>query len=123
MNINLIYEPYIFSFFIAVFITLIYYFYEKYKDNKKELDDEEEPNNNILLKSIGLLIITYTIVMILYYSYKYISFNKISMIGGTTTLINLNNKDEKKIDEKKREKIMEKLTIVDDDIDVNILEN
>ena len=68
--------------------------------------------------------------MIMYYSYKYISFeNSIPlMAGGAASLaVQSTKKDNQNEDtnelERRREKMMERLTIVDDDIDVDILED
>ena len=76
--------------------------------------------------------------MILYYSYKYVSFDYVGtftlpiLAGGAKkninisdeinegTEINNNLSNEREI---RREKMMERLTIMDDDIDVDILED
>ena len=127
MNIDLIYEPYIFTFVIALIISVVYYFYEK---NKIDQSEEEQKDNNLFGKSIIALLLSYIIIMILYYSYKYISFEfngSVPIIagGGVKSILSNSESDDKNIDAviKKREKIMERLTVVDDDIDVSILED
>ena len=127
MNIDLIYEPYIFTFVITLIISVVYYFYEK---NKIDQLEEEQKDNNLFGKSIIVLLLSYIIIMILYYSYKYISFEfkgsvPIIVGGGVKSILGNNESGDKNIDAviKKREKIMERLTVVDDDIDVSILED
>ena len=126
MNLNIIYEPYIFSFIVALLISIIYYFNER----NKIVDEDEELHNDtsLLTKSIVALLISYIIIMIIYYSYKYLSFEFTStalMAGGAKVTSGNEDSSQMNIEEvnKKREKIMEKLTVVDDDVDVSILEN
>ena len=126
MNLNIIYEPYIFSFIVALLISIIYYFNER----NKIVDEDEEIQNDasLLTKSIVALLISYIIIMIIYYSYKYLSFNFTStalMAGGAKVTSSNEESSQMNIEEvnKKREKIMERLTVVDDDVDVSILEN
>ena len=124
---NIIYEPYVFSFILSLIISIVYYVYEK---NKTEDDDDEIPKDNLLAKSIVALLLSYIIIMILYYSYKYITFefkSSLPMIGGSAAILRKEHikKDENDIEDLniRREKMMERLTIVDDDIDVSILED
>jgi len=126
MNLNIIYEPYIFSFIVALLISIIYYFNER----NKIVDEDEEIQNDasLLTKSIVALLISYIIIMIIYYSYKYLSFEFTSttlMAGGAKVTSGNEDSSQMNIEEvnKKREKIMERLTVVDDDVDVSILEN
>ena len=123
---NIIYEPYVFSFILSLIISIVYYVYEK---NKTE-DDDEIPKDNLLAKSIVALLLSYIIIMILYYSYKYVTFefkSSLPMIGGSAAILRKEHikKDENDIEDLniRREKMMERLTIVDDDIDVSILED
>ena len=125
---NIIYEPYVFSFILSLIISIVYYVYEK---NKTEDDDDDDiPKDNLLAKSIVALLLSYIIIMILYYSYKYVTFefkSSLPMIGGSATVLRKEfiKKDENDIEDLniRREKMMERLTIVDDDIDVSILED
>ena len=124
---NIIYEPYVFSFILSLIISIVYYVYEK---NKTEDDDDEIPKDNLLAKSIVALLLSYIIIMILYYSYKYVTFefkSSLPMIGGSAAILRKEHikKDESDIENLniRREKMMERLTIVDDDIDVSILED
>lgn len=124
---NIIYEPYVFSFILSLIISIVYYVYEK---NKTEDDDDDTPKDNLLAKSVVALLLSYIIIMILYYSYKYITFefkSSLPMIGGSAAILRKEHikKDENDIEDLniRREKMMERLTIVDDDIDVSILED
>lgn len=130
MNMNIIYEPYVFSFILSLIFSIIYYVYERNKIDDYE-EEDENPKDNLLSKSIIALLLSYIIIMILYYSYKYVTFefkSTIPLMGGAATHIlqKENNKNEgKNIEElnERREKMMERLTIIDDDVDVSILED
>ena len=67
--------------------------------------------------------------MIIYYSYKYISFeskNILPVMAGGAVLsksVDVEKEINREELESRREKMMERLTIVDDDIDVSILED
>ena len=127
---NIIYEPYIFSLILSILISIVYYFYKK--NNLNNLDDEElaETDTNLLAPTIVVLLLSYIIIMIIYYSYKYISFefkSTLPVMAGGGTVLSKSLDVEKEINreelESRREKMMERLTIVDDDIDVSILED
>ena len=127
MNLKILYEPYILCFIIALILSTLYYFYEKNRlrkeDKLNKTEDIGEPN--IFPKTVISLLSTYIISLMSYYCYKYFSFNikinnqnsQTNQSGGSVL------KENDEIRELKREKIMEKLTIVDDDIDVGILED
>jgi hypothetical protein len=125
---KILYEPYVMSFFIALIFSLAYYLF---KNNIKNNNQKEEEDENLLTNSVIVLLLSYIIIMIMYYSYKYISFeNSIPfMTGGSaiTALTNSSKKHKENEDshelERRREKMMERLTVVDDDIDVDILED
>lgn len=120
---NIISEPYIFSFILSLIVSAAYYFYKK---NKVD-DDDSEKSSNLITSTIIVLLLSYIIIMILYYSYKYISYDFKSslplMAGGAKILSNPEKKENIEAILQKREKIAERLTIVDDDIDVSILED
>ena len=129
MNMNIIYEPYVFSFILSLIISIIYYVYEKNKIDDYD-EEDENPKDNLLSKSIIALLLSYIIIMILYYSYKYVTFefkSTIPMIGGSAASILKNENKKENINNEelneRREKMMERLTIVDDDVDVSILED
>jgi hypothetical protein len=123
MDLKILYEPYILCLLLAVIISIFYYFNEKSNyeksvklSNKKGEDVEE---NNILPKTIISLLASYMLMLMGFYCYKYFNVDTlISQSGGGSVLKNKND-----VNEAKRDKIMERLTIVDDDIDVGILED
>jgi hypothetical protein len=123
MDLKIIYEPYILCLLLAVIICIFYYFYEKnnyeksVKLSKKKGEEIEE--NNILPKTVISLLASYMLMLMGFYCYKYFNMDTIiSQSGGVDVLKNKNE-----INEAKRDKIMERLTIIDDDIDVGILED
>ena len=127
---NIIYEPYIFSLILSILIGIVYYFYKKNKFNNLDEEELAETDTNLLAPTIVVLLLSYIIIMIIYYSYKYISFELKStlpvMAGGGTGLsksLDVEKEINREELESRREKMMERLTIVDDDIDVSILED
>lgn len=126
---NIIYEPYIFSLILSILISIVYYFYKKNTFNN--LDDEElaETDTNLLAPTVVVLLLSYIVIMIIYYSYKYISFeskNILPVMAGGAVLsksVDVEKEINREELESRREKMMERLTIVDDDIDVSILED
>jgi len=113
MNLTILYEPYVLFLIISILISIAYYFYESNKNKNKE----ETPKKSVLPQTIVSLLVSYIVMLMSYFCYKYFhSFSSptVSMSGG-------NQEDE--INELKRQKIIARLTVVDDDIDVGILEN
>ncbi len=123
MNINIIYEPYILSLIIASIIGIIYYFFQKNKnENKDGNNDENNDENNLLSETIITLLISYIILMIIYYSYKYLSFQKssLALMTGGSVLNASRNEEIEENEEKKRiksETIENSVTVCDDDTD------
>ena len=130
MNLNIIYEPYVFSFILSIIISIGWYIYQK-----NNIEDTEESKNNesssLVPNAIIVLLLSYIIIMIIYYSYKYISleskgtFSTAILTGGALASKTNNIEKEINIEEmnNRREKMMERLTIIDDDVDVSILED
>ena len=110
---NFIYEPWFICLLISILLTVIYYAI-KLQMNKKKEDEEENSNNNIVNTFI-FFIISFILLLILYYLYKYFSDEKYEMKGGA----------DQTFEQKKalKTKIADRLTVVDDDIDVGILED
>lgn len=125
MDLKILYEPYILCLLLAIIISIFYYFYEKnnYEKSVKlaKKKGEELDENNIFPKTVISLLGSYMVMLMGFYCYKYFSLDvKITQSGGNTISV-LKNKNE--VNEARREKIMERLTIVDDDVDVGILED
>ena len=115
MNLTILYEPYVLFLIISILISIAYYFYESNKNKNK--NKEDIPKKSVLPQTIVSLLVSYIVMLMSYFCYKYFhSFSSptVSMSGG-------NQEDE--INELKRQKIIARLTVVDDDIDVGILEN
>ena len=113
MNLTILYEPYVLFLIISILISIAYYFYESNKNKNKG----ETPKKSVLPQTIVSLLVSYIVMLMSYFCYKYFhSFSSptVSMSGG-------NQEDE--MNELKRQKIIARLTVVDDDIDVGILEN
>lgn len=109
---NFIYEPWFICLLISVLLSAIYYAV-KLQVNKKK--DDEEDNSNNAVNTFIFFIISYILLLILYYLYKYLSDEKYELKGGAEQTI-----EQKKI---LKTKIADRLTVVDDDIDVGILED
>lgn len=130
MNLNIIYEPYVFSFILSIIISIGWYLYQKNNVEEMEESDNKEPSS-LVPSAVIVLLLSYIIIMILYYSYKYISleskgtFSTAILTGGALSSKTNNIEKEINIEEmnNRREKMMERLTIVDDDVDVSILED
>lgn len=125
MNIKILYEPYVLFFILAILISIGYYVYMNQQEEKNE-NEEEGPS--LIPKTIICVLSSYILMLMTYFCYKYFSFNgqllnplqkhsiKETQSGGGT-----HTENEEK--EARRQKIMERLTIVDDDVDVSILED
>lgn len=111
---NFIYEPWFICLLISILITIIFYAVNlQVKKNKKSKNKKEEDNN--LTNTFIFFIISFILLMIFYYLYKYFNDDTYIASGGNTQTL-----DQKNI---LRNKIADKLTVVDDDIDVGILED
>lgn len=98
--IKILYEPYVIIIFISLLITTITYFITNYIN--KDKDDEQKYNISKIL--LYTFIVSFLILMILKYFLSYMNNNKFFQKGGET-----NTSD--------------KLTIIADDIDCNLLDN
>lgn len=125
MNIKILYEPYVLFFILAILISIGYYVYMNQQEEKNE---NEEEGTSLIPKTIICVLSSYILMLMTYFCYKYFSFNgqllnplqkssiKETQSGGGILAENEEN-------EARRQKIMERLTIVDDDVDVSILED
>lgn len=97
--INLLYEPYVIIIFISLIITLIAYFILK---NNKDKEDKTD-NSNIPKILLYTFIISLILLAAIKYGVYYMNKNNYFQKGGVSDPI-------------------DRLTIVADDIDCNILE-
>lgn len=108
---NFIYEPWFICLLISILLSAIYYAIKLQTKKKKK---EEEDNNNTVNTFI-FFIISFILLLALYYLYKYFNDEKYELKGGAEQTL-----EQKKI---LKTKIADRLTVVDDDIDVGILED
>lgn len=125
MNIKILYEPYVLFFILAILISIGYYVYMNQQEEKNE---NEEEGTSLIPKTIICVLSSYILMLMTYFCYKYFSFNgqllnplQKSSIKETQSGGGILAENEEK--EARRQKIMERLTIVDDDVDVSILED
>lgn len=125
MNIKILYEPYVLFFILAILISIGYYVYMNQQEEKNE---NEEEGTSLIPKTIICVLSSYILMLMTYFCYKYFSFNgqllnplQKSSIKETQSGGGTHTENEEK--EARRQKIMERLTIVDDDVDVSILED
>ena len=125
MNIKILYEPYVLFFILAILISIGYYVYMNQQEEKNE---NEEEGTSLIPNTIICVLSSYILMLMTYFCYKYFSFNgqllnplQKSSIKETQSGGGIPVENEEK--EARRQKIMERLTIVDDDVDVSILED
>lgn len=125
MNIKILYEPYVLFFILAILISIGYYVYMNQQEEKNE---NEEEGTSLIPKTIICVLSSYILMLMTYFCYKYFSFNgqllnplQKSSIKETQSGGGILAENEEK--EARRQKIMERLTIVDEDVDVSILED
>jgi uncharacterized membrane protein len=94
--VNILYEPYVIIIFLSLIITVIAYFILK----KNENPDNPDKNNSIIL--LYTFIITLVILILSKFGITYMNNNNFLQKGGVD--------------------ISERLTIVADDIDFNLIE-
>lgn len=97
--INILYEPYVIIIFLSLIITIVAYFI--IKNNEKNEKNEGNKNNSIIL--LYTFIISLVILILLKFGITYLNNNNYFQKGGVD--------------------ISERLTIVADDIDFNLIED
>jgi heme/copper-type cytochrome/quinol oxidase subunit 2 len=98
----MLYQPYVISIITALIITLIAYFIINYDNKLKENDGNNKKNNTLTL--LIIFIVSFLGIMMLKYLLDYANKNNIFQKGGN-----------------KLEIIKDNLTIIDDDIDIDII--
>ena len=99
--INLLYDPYVIIIFISLFITLIAYFIIRYNNNTTT--NEDDKNINISKVLFITFIISFLILILIKYGMTYLNKNTFFQKGGVDPV--------------------ERLTIIADDLDYDIMEN
>ena len=111
--VKIICEPHFIIIIISIIISVVTYFLLKNdKKNKKDLKDEKNVAN-IGKQVLYSFLISFVLLIVVYYSYSYLSKNNYFQEGGSIK----NNSEEIK------NNILEKLTIIADDVDCGLLED
>lgn len=98
--INILYEPYVIIIFLSIIITVIAYFIIKRNENNEKTENPDKNNSIILLYTF---IITLVILILSKFGITYMNDNNFLQKGGVD--------------------ISDRLTIVADDIDFNLIED
>ena len=122
---RILYEPYVIFLFVALVISIFYFYIQKSKAQKQQQQDpnydEESSQKNKYTNAIIAFLVSYLLLLIVYYGYKYFQTNQISSSSGTVSSGGASIKE--KVSSAMKEQIKEKLTIVDEDVDIGIFEN
>jgi Na+/H+ antiporter NhaC len=123
---RILYEPYVIFLFVAFIISIIYFYIQKSRAQKQEQQDpnydEESSQKNKYTNAIIAFLVSYLLLLIGYYGYKYFQAKQTSSSSGTVSSGGSASIKEK-VSKAVKEQIKEKLTIVDDDIDIGVFEN
>lgn len=117
--VKILYEPNFIIIIISLIIAVISYFIFKNMENEKKDKNKEKDKNNMALgkKVLYTFLITFVSLLVLYHGAVYLNkssfFAKGEMKGGFIS----NTADQLK------DKIVENLTIIADDVDCGLLED
>lgn len=108
---DLFYQPYFIFLLIALIITVFYYFINK----RSNVDVEEKENVKKMNYSnlIIIFLVAYLLLLTVFYGYKYFTNTSLEKVGGSDL----------KVSKEAKEIFKERITIVGDDVDIDILEN
>ena len=122
----ILYEPYIIFLFVALIISILFFYVQKSNTKKQQQQDpnydEEYNQKNKYTNVIFIFLVSYLLLLIIYYGYKYFQ-TKQSYSMGITSGGNNSTSIKEKVSSAVKERIKENLTIVDQDIDIGIFEN
>ena len=123
---RILYEPYVIFLFVALVISIFYFYIQKSKAQKQQQQDpnydEESSQKNKYTNAIIAFLVSYLLLLILYYGYKYFQTKQTSSPGPISGG-NSGASIKEKVSSAMKEQIKEKLTIVDEDVDIGIFEN
>jgi hypothetical protein len=108
---DLFYQPYFIFLLIALIITVFYYFINK--RNNVEVEEKENVKKMSYSNLIIIFLVAYLLLLTVFYGYKYFTNNSLEKIGGSDL----------KVSKEAKEIFKERITIVGDDVDIDILEN
>jgi flagellar biosynthesis protein FlhB len=112
--IKIIYEPHFIIIVISIIIATVTYFLLK-NDKKNQKESKEQPKNTLDIGKQVLysFLISFVSLLIIYYTFNYLNRNNYFQEGGSV----------KNTSEEIKNNILEKLTIVADDVDCGLLED
>ena len=113
---NFIYEPWFICLLISLLISIVYYLI-KMESEKKKKTEEVKSSNNFLYTFITF-VVSFVLLLLFYYAYKCFFSGEI-INNPIKTGGSLDNSAKSIL----KQKIKDKLTFIDDDIDVGILED
>ena len=116
--IKILYEPH---FIIIVLSTIIagvtYYLLKNDKQTNKDIKDPNKKISEIGKNVLYSFLISFVVLIVIYYSFNYLSKNNYFQRGGVSGAEGVSNSEQIK------NSIMDKLTIVADDVDCGLLED
>lgn len=116
--IKILYEPHFIIIVLSTIIAGITYYL--LKNDKKTNKDVKDPNKKISEIGKNVLysfLISFVVLIVIYYSFNYLSKNNYFQRGGANGAEGVSNSEQLK------NSIMDKLTIVADDVDCGLLED
>ena len=113
---DFIYQPYFILLLVSLIITVFYYFINK--NNNTDQEEKENIKKPNYINLILVFLVAYLLLLVIYYGYKYFenSVSKLEKSGG-------GSKSNIKISNEAKEVFKDRITIVGDDVDYDILEN
>jgi len=124
---RILYEPYVIFLFVALVISIFYFYIQKSNAKKQQQQDpnydEESIQKNKYTNSFIAFLVSYLLLLIVYYGYKYFQTKQLASSDSVKSGGSVNNSVKEKVSSVVKEQIKEKLTIIDDDIDIGVFEN
>lgn len=123
---RILYEPYVIFLLVAFVISIFYFYIQKSNAKKQQQDpnyDEEFIQKNKYTNSFIAFLVSYLLLLIIYYGYKYFQTKQSASIDSVKSGGSSVASVKEKVSSTIKEQIKEKLTIIDDDIDIGVFEN
>jgi Na+/H+ antiporter NhaC len=113
--VSILYEPNFIIIVISLIISVISYFI--FKDTKDKSKNDKESKISTGKKVLYTFLITFVLLLVIYHSFQYL--NKNNYFKTTQTI----SGGSLSITEQVKDKIVENLTIIADDVDCGLLED
>lgn len=124
---RILYEPYVIFLFISLIISIFYFYIQKSNAKKQQQQDpnydEEFSQKNKYTNAVIAFLVSYLLLLIVYYGYKYFQTKQLASSDSVKSGGSINTSVKEKVSSAVKEQIKEKLTIMDDDIDIGVFEN